>query len=66
MEKIRESPHPRPFQPRPVPRKPRWLIPITFAVLDPVRTLHLGPRSARLWLQPPPGKNKIAKSTRLG
>ena len=45
LEKIRESLHPRPFKPRPVTRNPRWLIPITFAVIEQVRILHLGPRS---------------------
>lgn len=66
LEKIRESLHPRPFKPRPVPRKPRLLIPITFAMIEQVRILHLGPRSGTLQLKRPPDKNKIAKSARLG
>ena len=45
FEKIRESLHPFPARPRPVSRRPgRRLIPITFAMIEQVRTLHLGPR----------------------
>ena len=66
LEKICESLHPRPFQPRPVPRKPRLTIPITFAVIEQVRTIHLGPRPKNSKPDKPSGKNKIAKSTRLG
>ena len=52
LEKIRDSLHPRPFKPRAVPRKPRLVIPVTFAVIGQVRTLHLGPAPEK----PRPGR----------
>ena len=65
LDKIRESLHPQPARPRPVPRKPRLVIHVTFAMIKQVRLLHLGPRAAKSRRKQLPAKNKIAKSDRL-